>query len=98
LIQFERNYEEIAMREYVANEARSRLSTFSFSALRQLVRNWRARRKLAKLHLLDDHQLKDIGLTRGQLQHITGLPLSVDPVWEADRLRLVASHQKPELG
>jgi hypothetical protein len=48
------------------------------------------------LHVLDDYQLKDIGLTRGQLHHISGLPLSVDPVWEAERLRLVASHQQVE--
>ena len=81
------------MREYIANEARSRLSTFSFSTLRQLVCNWRSRRKLLKLSALEDYQLKDIGLTRGQLRQITGLPLSVDPVWEADRLRLIASHQ-----
>jgi uncharacterized protein YjiS (DUF1127 family) len=84
------------MRDYVANEARSRSSTFSFSTLRQLVRNWRCRRQLFKLHGLDDYQLKDIGLTRGQLRHLSGLPLSVDPVWEAERLRLVAAHQKLE--
>ena len=84
------------MREYVSNEARSRLSTFSFSTLRQLVRNWRCQRQLRKLHVLDDYQLKDIGLTRTQLRQISGLPLSVDPIWEADRLRLVASHQKVE--
>ena len=84
------------MREYVFGKARSKLGTFSFSTFRQLARSWRARRKLAKLHLLNDHQLKDIGLTRGQLRQISGLPLSVDPVWEADRLRLVASRQKVE--
>ena len=84
------------MREYVAHEARFRLSTFSFSTLRQLVRNWRCKRQLRKLHVLDDYQLKDIGLTRGQLCHLSGLPLSVDPIWEAERLRLVASHQKAE--
>ena len=84
------------MREYVFGKARSRLSTFSFSTLRQLAHSWHASRKLAKLHLLNDHQLKDIGLTRGPLQHITGLPFSVDPVWEADRLRLVASPPKVE--
>ena len=66
------------MREYVANEARSRSSTFSFSALRQLVRNWRSKQQLLKLHALEDYQLKDIGLTRGQLRQISGLPLSVD--------------------
>ena len=84
------------MREYIAHEARSRLSTFSFSTLRQLVRNWRCRKQLLKLRGLDDHQLKDIGLNRSQLNHISGLPLSVDPIWEAERLRLVASHQKLE--
>ena len=84
------------MREYVAHEARSRLSTFSFSTLHQLVRNWRCRKQLLKLQGLDDYQLKDIGLTRSQLRHLSGLPLSVDPIWEAERLRLVASHQKVE--
>ena len=84
------------MHEHVFGKARSKLSIFSFSTFRGLVRNWRARRKFGKLHLLDDYQLKDIGLTRGQLQQITGLPLSVDPIWEADRLRLVASHQRVE--
>ena len=86
------------MREYIFNEARSRLSTYRFSILRQLVRNWRSKQQLLKLHMLEDYQLKDIGLTRGQLRHISGLPLSVDPVWEADRLRLVASHQRVERG
>ena len=86
------------MREYIFNEARSRLSTYRFSSLRQLVRNWRSKQQLLKLHMLEDYQLKDIGLTRGQLRHISGLPLSVDPVWEADRLRLVASHQRVERG
>ena len=86
------------MREYIFNEARSRLSTFSFATIRQVVRNWRSKRQLLKLHMLEDYQLKDIGLTRGQLRHISGLPLSVDPVWEADRLRLIASHQRAERG
>ena len=84
------------MREYILNEARSRLSTFSFATIRQLIRNWRSKRQLLKLHMLEDCQLKDIGLTRGQLRYISGLPISADPVWEADRLRLIASHQKVE--
>ena len=81
------------MRNYVANEARSRLSSSSFANLVQLVRNWRSKRVFTKLYLLGDHQLKDIGLTREQLTRITSLPLSVDPYWEADRLRLLASHR-----
>ncbi len=82
------------MRDYIVNEARSRLSYRSFTSLRQLVRNWRARKTFAKLHLLDDHHLKDIGLTRENLRLLNALPLSVDPVWEADRLRLISSRKK----
>ena len=78
------------MRNYVINVARSRSSSSSFADLVQLVRNWRSRQTFAKLHLLADHQLKDIGLTREQLTRITKLTLSVDPVWEAARLRLDA--------
>jgi uncharacterized protein YjiS (DUF1127 family) len=81
------------MRNYVANEARSRSSSSSFANLLQLVRNWRSKRTFAKLHGMDDHQLRDIGLTRDQLTRISGLPLSVDPLWEADRLRLLASRR-----
>ena len=81
------------MRNYVINEAQSRSSSSSFANLVQLVRNWRCKRSFAKLHVLGDHQLKDIGLTREELARISSLPLSVDPVWEADRLRLLASHR-----
>ncbi len=81
------------MRNYVATQAQSRLSTSSFATLLQLVRNWRSRRVFAQLHTLCDYQLKDIGLTRAQLAKISNLPLSVDPVWEAERLRLLASHR-----
>ena len=81
------------MRNYVANEARSRSSSSSFANLQQLVRNWYGKRTFAKLHFLDDHQLKDIGLTREQLTYISSLSLSVDPTWKADRLRLMASHR-----
>ncbi len=81
------------MRNYVITEAQSRSNSSGFANLVQLVRNWRSKRVFAKLHLLGDHQLKDIGLTRDELSRIAALPLSVDPVWEADRLRLIASHR-----
>jgi uncharacterized protein YjiS (DUF1127 family) len=81
------------MRNYVATQAQSRLSSSSFANLLQLVRNWRSRRVFAKLDSLSDHQLKDIGLTRAELTKISSLPISVDPIWEAERLRLLASHR-----
>jgi uncharacterized protein YjiS (DUF1127 family) len=86
------------MRDYIINEARSRSSFQSFATLRQLVRNWRSRKTFATLHLLDDSQLADIGLKREHLRQLNALPLSVDPVWEADRLRLIASRQVSSTG
>lgn len=82
------------MREYVLNTARSRSSAYGLGRLWFYISNWCARRNLLKLHLLDDHQLKDIGLTRGEVAHLARLPLSVDVVWEAERLRLIASRQR----
>lgn len=81
------------MRDYVLNTAKSRSNAYGFGKLWFYVRNWHAKRNLLKLHLLDNHQLKDIGLTRSELAHLAKLPLSVDCIWEAERLRLVASHR-----
>ena len=83
------------MRDYIFNEANSRQCYASFATPRQFLRNWRSRRNFAKLHLLDDGQLKDMGLTRENLRHIQGLPLSADPVWELDRVQLLASRKAP---
>jgi uncharacterized protein YjiS (DUF1127 family) len=63
----------------------------------QPIRNWRCKRHFLKLHVLNDDQLKDVGLTRGQLCHISSLPLSIDPVREAERLRRAASLQKLDI-
>ena len=39
----------------------------------------RARRELARLATLSDHELRDIGLTRQDLRGATALPLDEDP-------------------
>ena len=43
----------------------------------------------------DDATLRDIGLTRSNVETLVRLPLSADTLWEAERLRRLASH--PEL-
>ena len=45
----------------------------------RLARNWWSRRKLARLEELDNHLLKDIGLTRGDVVRVRSLPLECDP-------------------
>ena len=43
------------------------------------VRVVRARREYARLAALTEHELRDIGLTRGDLADVTALPLDEDP-------------------
>lgn len=81
------------MRDYVYRQSQSRSQATSWGFLRSLVRNWVNRRALADLDRLTEHELRDIGLTRGDLYHLQKLPLSADPVWEMERLRMVASHR-----
>jgi uncharacterized protein YjiS (DUF1127 family) len=81
------------MRDYVYKQSQSRTQTYSWNFLRSLVRNWANRRALGNLERLTDHELKDIGLTRGDLYYLQKLPLSADPVWEMERLRVVASRR-----
>jgi len=81
------------MRDYVYKQSQFRTQTYSWGVLRSLVRNWINRRALGDLERLTDHELKDIGLMRGDLYYLRRLPLSADPVWEMERLRMVASHR-----
>jgi uncharacterized protein YjiS (DUF1127 family) len=67
-----------AMRDYALSRAQSAEATGSASIVGRLIRNWRARRAVARLDLLDDRMLRDIGLTREDLRWASGLPLSVN--------------------
>ena len=46
----------------------------------------RQRRKLGALVELEDHRLKDIGLTRGAIRRTLAQPLSVDATTELHRI------------
>ncbi|MFK8032884.1 MAG: DUF1127 domain-containing protein [Hyphomicrobiales bacterium] len=52
---------------------------------------WKNRRMMTKLVTLDDHMLKDIGLTRGDLRMVSALPYSDDPT---SRLRVLAVERR----
>ncbi len=81
------------MCNYIEKQAHALQYAEIFPRLRQLMRSWFGRRRLLKLHLLDDHQLDDIGLTRCDLNRLTRLPPSVDSAWEAERMKIIAAHQ-----
>lgn len=52
---------------------------------------WKNHRMMTKLSALDDHMLKDIGLTRGDVRMASALPYSDDPT---ARLRVLAVERR----
>lgn len=66
------------MRDYVMNQALSRGEYGIVYFLRRLARNWKAKRRIASLASFDDYMLRDIGITRDEVQWAAGLPLTVN--------------------
>ena len=66
------------MRDYALNQALSRGEYGIVYFLRRLSRNWKAKRRIASLGNFDDYMLRDIGVTRDEVQWAAGLPLTVN--------------------
>ena len=66
------------MRDYVLNQAISQGEYGIASFLRRVSRNWKAKRRIAALANFDDYMLRDIGITRDEVQWAAGLPLTVN--------------------
>ena len=66
------------MRDYVMNQALSRGEYGIVYFLRRITRNWKAKRRIAALSDFDDYMLRDIGVTRDEIQWAAGLPLTVN--------------------
>lgn len=65
------------MRDYALNQAVFR-GEIGSPTLTRLWRNWLARRAVARLEDLDDHLLRDIGVTRAEIRWARKLPLSAN--------------------
>jgi uncharacterized protein YjiS (DUF1127 family) len=70
--------EDCAMRDYVLNQAISQGEYGIVSLLRRVSRNWKTKRRIAALSDFDDYMLRDIGVTRDEIQWAAGLPLTVN--------------------
>jgi uncharacterized protein YjiS (DUF1127 family) len=66
------------MRDYALNQALSRGEYGIVYFLRRVTRNWKAKRRIASLGDFDDYMLRDIGVTRDEVQWAAGLPLTVN--------------------
>ena len=72
------------MRDYALSRAEAAEATGSLSLLWRFIRNWRARRAVARLDALDDYLLHDIGVTRADVRWASGLPLTVNAALELE--------------
>jgi uncharacterized protein YjiS (DUF1127 family) len=66
------------MRDYVMNRAQSLELDGGAFGLRRLWRNLKAKRRIVRIGDMDDHMLRDIGVTRAEVQWAAGLPLTVN--------------------
>ena len=66
------------MRNYILNQAISQDEFGLVPFLRRTARNWKAKRRIAALVNFDDYMLRDIGITRDEVQWAAGLPLTVN--------------------
>jgi uncharacterized protein YjiS (DUF1127 family) len=70
--------EDCVMRDYVLNQAISQDEFGLVPLLRRVRRNWKAKRRIVALTSFDDYMLRDIGVTRDEVQWAAGLPLTVN--------------------
>jgi uncharacterized protein YjiS (DUF1127 family) len=80
------------MRDYVMNQALSRGEYGIVYFLRRLTRNWKAKRRIAALSNFDDYMLRDIGITRDEVQWAASLPLTVNAALALEERALRRRH------
>lgn len=82
------------MRDYALGHARSFEAAGAASFLSRVIRNWRARRAVARLDTFDDYMLRDIGVSRGDVQWAAGLPLTVNAALALEERSHQRRHRK----
>jgi uncharacterized protein YjiS (DUF1127 family) len=71
-------FQEFVMKDYALHQAQFSESLPGHGILTRLLHNWQAKRSVTKLHLLDDHMLRDIGLTRADVEWAANQPLTIN--------------------
>ena len=84
------------MRDYALHHARSMEATGPMSLIARFIRNWQARRSIARLNAFDDYMLRDIGVSRGDVHWASGLPLTVNAAVALEERSHQRRHRKIE--
>ena len=79
------------MRNFEISEANSRAAYGRLTWIVRMVGNWRMRKDLKRLQKFNDYQLRDIGLSRADLNRFINVPLDSDINWETERRELLDS-------
>ena len=74
------------MNDYALHQARFSGNLAGGGLLTRLIANWQARRGVASLAALDDHILRDIGVSRGDVEGLKHLPLGQNAVHALEEL------------
>jgi len=82
------------MRDYALNRAIFLEEAHQPSIARRLLRNWKARRRIASLTTYDDYMLRDIGVTREDVQWAQGLPLTVNAALALEERSFKRRHEE----
>jgi uncharacterized protein YjiS (DUF1127 family) len=82
------------MKDYALNRAIFLEQANKPGFLRRMIRNWSARRDIAKLTALDDRLLRDIGVTREDIEWARGLPLAMSAAATAQAADQCGPHEK----
>jgi uncharacterized protein YjiS (DUF1127 family) len=83
------------MRDFMISEAQSRQTYGRLTWVVRVISNWRARKTLKQLQGFSDYQLRDIGVTRHDLNRLMCLPFDVDIAWHIERRELHDAKSRP---
>ena len=84
------------MRDYALSHANSFEAAGAASLLSRIFRNWRARRAVVRLDTYDDFMLRDIGVSRDDINWAAGLPLTVNAALALEERSRQRRHRKLE--
>lgn len=83
------------MRDYALNHSLSHSELPGTTFVSRLIRNWRARRAVRQLIELDDRMLRDIGVSRNDVEWAAGVALTINAALALEERSSRARRRRP---